>query len=239
MLPRLYPILDVDLCRERRLEPLAVLAAFLAGGATFLQLRDKSPSTAGRLALADAVVAQAHAAGARVIINDRVDVARLAGADGVHVGQEDLAVDDARRILGPDAIVGLSTHDERQIEAAARTTATYVAVGPIYGTATKETGYSARGLDLVRLAVLTLRQSPPRRRSLRQSSGTAGQARPAGQAGRPVVAIGGITLERAPEVLAAGAASVAVISDLLREDPATMIRSFRQRLGETADKRDV
>ena len=231
MLPRLYPILDVDLCRERRLEPLAVLAAFLAGGATFLQLRDKSPSTAGRLALADAVVAQAHAAGARVIINDRVDVARLSGADGVHVGQEDLAVDDARRILGPDAIVGLSTHDERQIEAAARTTATYIAVGPIYGTATKDTGYAARGLDLVRLAVLTLRQSSPtERRALRQSSG---------QTGRPVVAIGGITLERAPEGLAAGAASVAVISDLLREDPATMVRSFRQRLGETADKRDV
>jgi thiamine-phosphate pyrophosphorylase len=218
MLPRLYPILDVDLCRERRLEPLAVLAAFLAGGATFLQLRDKSPSTAGRLALADAVVAQAHAAGARVIINDRVDVARLSGADGVHVGQEDLAVDDARRILGPDAIVGLSTHDERQIEAAARTTATYVAVGPIYGTATKETGYSARGLDLVRLAVLTLRQSSVGRRS--------GRGAPARQAGRPVVAIGGITLERAPEVLAAGAASVAVISDLLREDPEERVRHF-------------
>jgi thiamine-phosphate pyrophosphorylase len=207
MLPRLYPILDIDLCRERRLEPLAVLAAFLAGGATFLQLRDKSPSTAGRLALADAVVAQAHAAGARVVINDRADVARLSGADGVHVGQEDLTVDEARRILGPDAIVGLSTHDERQIEAAARTSATYVAVGPIYGTVTKETGYSARGLDLVRRAAGILRPG-------------------AEQAGKPVVAIGGITLERVREVLAAGADSIAVISDLLAGDPAARVRQF-------------
>jgi thiamine-phosphate pyrophosphorylase len=207
MLPRLYPILDIDLCRERRLEPLAVLAAFLAGGATFLQLRDKTPATGAALALADAVVARAHAAGARVIVNDRADLACLSGADGVHVGQDDLPVDDVRRIVGPDAIVGLSTHDEAQIAAAVRTSATYIAVGPIYGTATKDTGYSARGLDLVRVAA----------RSRRQSSG---------QARLPVVAIGGITLERAPEVFAAGAASVAVISDLLREDPAAMVRAF-------------
>jgi thiamine-phosphate pyrophosphorylase len=212
MLPRLYPILDIDLCRERRVDPLAVFAAFLAGGARFLQLRDKSPSTAGRLNLADALVAQARAAGARVIVNDRPDVARLAGADGVHLGQDDLTVDEARRILGPAAIIGVSTHDETQIEAAARTTATYIAVGPIYGTATKETGYQARGLDLVRRAAAT---------------------------GRPVVAIGGITLERAAEVIAAGAASVAVISDLLREDPAERVRAFCRCLGEAAPQRDV
>ena len=200
MLPRLYPILDVDLCRARGLEPLALLATFLAGGATFLQLRDKTPSTAERLRLAEAAVSRAHAAGARLIVNDRADIARLSGADGVHVGQDDLSVDDVRRIVGPDAIVGLSTHDAAQIEAAARTSASYIAVGPIYSTATKDTGYSARGLDLVRRAVLV---------------------------GRPVVAIGGITLERAPEVFAAGATSVAVISDLLREDPARMVRLFR------------
>jgi thiamine-phosphate pyrophosphorylase len=203
MLPRLYPILDIDLCRERRLEPLAVLAAFLAGGARFLQLRDKASSTAARLALADAVVAAARAAGARVVINDRADIARLSGADGVHLGQDDLTVDEARAILGPDAIVGLSTHDAGQITAAARTSASYVAVGPIYGTSSKDTGYAARGLDLVRIAAST---------------------------GRPIVAIGGITLDRAPAVLAAGAASVAVISDLLRDDPATMTRAFLERL---------
>src|SRR6185436_6185196 len=86
MLPRLYPILDIDLCRERRLDPLAVLAAFLAGGASFIQLRDKTPSSAERLRSAEAAVARAHAAGARLIVNDRADVARLSGADGVHVG---------------------------------------------------------------------------------------------------------------------------------------------------------
>ena len=220
MLPRLYPILDIDLCRERRLEPLAVLAAFLAGGARFLQLRDKTGSTAERLARADAVVARVHAAGARVIINDRADIARLSGADGVHVGQDDLSVEDARRIVGPDAIVGLSTHDEGQIDAAARTSATYIAVGPIYGTSTKETGYSPRGLDLVRRAARTLGQS-------------------SGRAGRPVVAIGGITLDRAPEVLAAGAASVAVISELLQEDPEKMVRAFCRRLDEAAPQGDV
>ncbi len=205
MLPRLYPILDTDLCRERRLEPLAVLDAFLAGGARFLQLRDKTPATADRLALAEAVVARAHAAGAQVIVNDRADIARLSGADGVHVGQDDLSVEDARRIVGADAIVGVSTHDEAQIAAALQTRATYIAVGPIYGTSTKDTGYTARGLDLVRLA--------------------------AAPADRPVVAIGGITLESAPDVMAAGAWSVAVISDLLSAgDPAARVRAFLDRL---------
>ena len=200
MLPRLYPILDIDLCRERRLDPLAVLSAFLAGGARFLQVRDKTPSSAERLRLAEVVVSRAHAAGAQVIVNDRADIALLSGADGVHVGQDDLPVEDVRRLVGPDAIVGLSTHDEAQIEAAARTSASYIAVGPIYGTATKNTGYAARGLDLIRRAA---------------------------GFGRPVVAIGGITLERAPQVFAAGASSVAVISDLLRDDPATRVRLFR------------
>lgn len=204
MLPRLYPILDIDTCRARGLEPLAVFEAFLDGGASFIQLRDKTPSTSERLRCADAVVARAHAAGARVIVNDRPDVARLSGADGVHVGQDDLSVDEARRIVGPDAIVGLSTHDRAQIEAAARTSATYIAVGPIYGTGTKDTGYPPRGLDLLREAAL---------------------------AGRPVVAIGGITLETAEEVLAAGASSLAVISDLMTGGPpAARVRAFLDRL---------
>src|SRR5439155_26394798 len=141
MLPRLYPILYIDLCCERRLEPLAVLSAFLAGGARFLQLRDKTASSGERLRRAVDVVARAHAGGARLIVNDRADIARLSGADGVHLGQDDLSVADARQILGPEAIVGRSTHDERQIEDAAQTSATYLAVGPIYGTATKDTGY--------------------------------------------------------------------------------------------------
>ena len=200
MLPRLYPVLDVGLCRERGLDPIAILDAFLEGGATLIQLRDKTPSTGARLALADEVVARAHAAGARIVINDRADIAKLSGADGVHVGQEDLAVSDVRMTVGPDAIVGLSTHDAAQIEAAGKTSASYLAVGPVYDTSTKQTGYAARGLDLIALAAAT---------------------------GTPVVAIGGMTLERAPEAIAAGAASVAVISDLLTDpDPAARVRSF-------------
>lgn len=204
MLPRLYPIVDVDLCRERRLEPLAVLSAFLAGGARLIQLRDKCSSGAARLALAREAVANAHATGARLIVNDRADIARLAGADGVHVGQDDLSVEDVRRMVGETAVVGLSTHDATQLAAAARTSATYVAVGPIYDTSSKETGYAARGLELVRRAA---------------------------GLGRPIVAIGGITLERAPEVIAAGAASVAVISDLLVGDPEARVREFLRAVG--------
>ena len=213
MLPALYPILDVDLCRGRGLDPLAVLDAFLAGGARFLQLRDKSSSSAARLALADTVCARVHAAGGRLIVNDRPDIARMCGADGVHVGQDDMSVEDARRVVGDQAMVGVSTHDEAQVAAAVKTSASYLAVGPIYGTATKDTGYSARGLALVRHA--------------------------AARAQRPVVAIGGITLERAPEVFAAGAASLAVISDLLREDPATMVRRFLTRIEPTGRPRVV
>ena len=200
-LPPLYPIVDIDICRLRGFDPLAVLSAYLAGGARFIQLRDKTARTGPLTALADAAVSRAHAAGAILIVNDRADVAKLAGADGVHVGQDDLHVPDVRRIVGADAIVGLSTHDEAQIDAALETSATYIAVGPIYSTSTKDTGYSARGLDLLRSAV-------------------------ARAGDRPVVAIGGITLERAPEVLETGAASAAIISDLLNGDPTGRVRAF-------------
>jgi thiamine-phosphate pyrophosphorylase len=166
-----------------------------------------------RLALADTVCARVHAGGGRLIVNDRPDIARMCGADGVHLGQDDMSVEDARRVVGDQAIVGVSTHDEAQVAAAVKTSASYLAVGPIYGTATKDTGYSARGLALVRHAAAT--------------------------AQRPVVAIGGITLERAPEVFAAGAASLAVISDLLREDPATMVRRFLMRIEPTGRPRVV
>jgi thiamine-phosphate pyrophosphorylase len=152
-----------------------------------LQLRVKAGSSAAFLSLADAVVAEARSTGAIVIVNDRADIARAAGAGGVHVGQDDLPPGTVRRVLGA-GVIGFSTHDEHQVDEAAASEADYIAVGPVYGTGTKETGYTARGLDLVRYA--------------------------AGR-GKPVVAIGGITLERAAHVIAAGAAMVAVISDLL------------------------
>jgi len=197
----LYPIVDVDVCRLRALDPLAVLDGYLTGGARFIQLRDKTTRTGPLAACAAAAVSRAHAVGASLVVNDRADVAKLTGADGVHVGQDDLPVEDVRLVIGAAAIVGVSTHDEAQIDRAIETSASYIAVGPICGTSTKDTGYTARGLDLLRYAV-------------------------ARAAGRPVVAIGGITLDRAPEVLAAGAASVAVITDLLTADPIARIRAF-------------
>ena len=196
----LYCIVDTGLCQARGLDALAVTDALLAGGAKLLQIRDKNPSSAHRLSLADAIVERAHGVGATVIVNDYADIARTSRADGVHVGQDDLSVDEVRRVVGGDAIVGVSTHTATQIEAAAPSSATYIAVGPVYGTATKDTGYTARGLDLVRRAALS---------------------------GKIVVGIGGITLERAAEVIDAGATSVAIISDLLKEpDVAARVRAL-------------
>ena len=202
--PFLYPIIDTDVCHARGRAPLALAAAYVSGGARILQLRHKSGSSAAFLQLADSLVALARPAGAIVIINDRADIARLSGAGGVHVGQDDLSPADARAVAGATAVVGLSTHDAAQIEAALETDATYLAVGPIFGTTTKETGYSARGLDLL--------------------SHAAGH-------GKLVVAIGGITLDRVPKLVAAGAAGVAVITDLLvGDDPETRTREFIARL---------
>lgn len=188
------------MCQARGLDPRAVAEACFRGGARWVQVRQKAGGSAALLALVDAIARAAARSGARVIVNDRADVCRMAGCAGVHVGQEDLPVDDVRRIVGPDAIVGLSTHDRAQVDAALATTATYVAVGPVFTTRTKETGYDARGLELVEYAA---------------------------NRGKPIVAIGGITLERAPEVLRAGASAVAVITDVLTAgDPEGRARAF-------------
>jgi thiamine-phosphate pyrophosphorylase len=147
-------------------------------------------TSAAFLALSDDLVRLAGSFGADVIVNDRADLARISGAAGVHVGQDDLPPQAARDLLGPAAIVGYSTHTIVQIESAAREPITYLAVGPVFGTTTKDTGYAPVGVEMVREAV-------------------------ARAAGTPVVAIGGITLERVPSVIAAGASAVAVIGDLL------------------------
>jgi thiamine-phosphate pyrophosphorylase len=200
---RFYPIIDVALCDSRGLDPRAMARACFRGGARLLQLRVKGGSSAAFLDLAQAVVADAQPFGAAVIVNDRADIARLAGAAGVHVGQDDLPPEAVRRILG-GGVIGLSTHDERQVDDALASSADYVAVGPIFGTVTKDTGYSARGLALVRYA--------------------------AGR-GKPVVAIGGIDLERARAVLDAGAAAVAVISDVLAGAPEERARRYIEVCG--------
>jgi len=206
-LPRLQAIVDVEAAEREGLAPLAVARAFLDGGARLLQIRAKQFPSGPFLELCDAVMGLARTHDARVIVNDRVDLARLSGADGVHVGQDDLPVSAARQTLGPAAIVGCSTHSVEQIDAALQTPLSYLAVGPVFGTRTKDTGYEAVGVDLVRAAVAR-----------------AGAV--------PVVAIGGITLENAPSVIDAGASCVAVISDLLTGgDPVARVRAFVAVLG--------
>lgn len=188
----------------------ALADAYLAGGARFIQIRAKHSSSAEFLKICEAVVEQAHAVDAVVIVNDRADIARLAWADGVHVGQDDLEPAMVRQILGGNAFVGFSTHSIEQVRAAARLPIDYIAVGPVFGTSSKETGYSAVGTELVSQARAALTEAG---------------------LDTPIVAIGGITLDRAPSVLAAGAASVAVISDLLATgNPEARVREYLSTL---------
>jgi thiamine-phosphate pyrophosphorylase len=204
----LYPIVDVEVAERAGWRPIDLAAAFLAGGATFLQLRAKTLAGATFLEMAFAIATVAHEAGARLIVNDRADIAKLAGADGVHIGQDDLSPAAVRRVLGDRAVVGLSTHTPVQIAAAVREPVSYLAIGPVFGTATKVTGYDAIGLGAVATAAAAARG-----------------------AGLPLVAIGGITLETAPSVLEAGATSVAVIGDLLATgDPEARTRAYLERL---------
>jgi thiamine-phosphate pyrophosphorylase len=204
-LPRLYPVLDVELASAQDWDPVALARAFMEGGARLIQLRAKRLASGPLLNLADRLVEAAWLYGARVVVNDRADIARLAGASGVHVGQNDLPATAARAIVGPAAIIGLSTHTSEQFEDGLREPVSYLAVGPVFGTATKDTGYGPVGVDFVRDA--------------------------AARAGAvPIVAIGGIDLARAATVIAAGAASVAVISDLLSGDPAKRVHTYLQML---------
>jgi len=204
---RLHAIVDVDASRRAGLAPLEVARAFLAGGARLLQLRAKTLETRAFLQLADACVAAARPYNASLIINDRADIALLSEAAGVHVGQDDLPPAAVRRLVGEHKIVGFSTHTLAQLEAAMRAPISYVAIGPVFGTTSKDTGYDAVGLELVAAAAKLADDIP-------------------------LVAIGGITLDNAPSVLAAGAASVAVIGDLLAAgDPERRARAFVQSLG--------
>ena len=197
-------ILDADVAARAGWTVTDLAAAYLDGGATLLQIRAKTMPSGSLLECVSTVVERAHRAGARVIVNDRADVARLAGADGVHVGQEDLSVAAVRAIVGPEAMIGLSTHTLSQFDAALDQSVSYLAMGPVFETRTKATGYEGLGLEPVGRA-----------------------ARAARARGVPVIAIGGITLESAPSVLAAGAATVAVIADLLADaDPSNRVRAY-------------
>jgi thiamine-phosphate pyrophosphorylase len=198
LFPALYSILDPNLITGPSL-PLA--AALADAGVQLIQLRDKSGSAARICAESRALVAALSSRGVRLIVNDRPDVAAMAGAGGVHVGQEDLPVEDARRICGSSCWVGVSTHNLDQLQEADRSSADYIAVGPVFATNTKENPDPVVGIDFLRKARQLTR--------------------------KPLVAIGGITIDSAAEVYLAGADAVAVARDLLSaDDPPGRARQY-------------
>lgn len=198
MFPALYAILDPSLIAT----PAAQLSESLAGaGVQLIQLRDKRSPARKIYAEAKELAALLASRGVRSIVNDRPDIAAMSGAGGVHVGQEDLPVEEARRICRPPLWVGVSTHNLEQLRLAAATSADYIAVGPIFPTATKENPDPVVGIDFLRAARQLTR--------------------------KPLVAIGGITVESAADVYRAGADSVAVIRDLIAAgDPASRARDY-------------
>lgn len=190
--PPLYLILDAIWLKT----PLAeVLVEMAESGVTLMQYRDKRASArrlfeiSSELARAGASLGVSKKRGIRLIVNDRPDIALLSGAAGVHVGQQDLAVEDARALVSPGCWVGISTHTLEQVDAADRTSADYIAFGPIFSTATKERPDPLVGLDGLAAARQRTR--------------------------KPLVAIGGITIERAADTFAAGADSLSVARDVL------------------------
>ncbi|MFY9731236.1 MAG: thiamine phosphate synthase [Candidatus Acidiferrales bacterium] len=183
--PPLYAIFDVAVVDSKAHIP-EVLAE---NGLGLIQLRDKHASPRAVFEASKDLVARLSPRGVRVIVNDRSDIAAMAGAGGVHVGQDDLPVEAARACCGGDLWVGVSTHSLEQYRLAMSTSADYIAVGPIFPTATKANPDPVVGLDLIRAASRLTR--------------------------KPLVAIGGITIQSAESVYRAGADSIAVVSDLL------------------------
>ncbi|HYY94739.1 MAG TPA: thiamine phosphate synthase [Pyrinomonadaceae bacterium] len=201
-LPKLYPITD---CRLSGLSHAEQVARLCEGGARVVQLREKHLSPREFFHEAEAALKVARACGAKLIVNDRADIALAVGADGVHLGQDDVPPEAARALLGDGAIIGFSTHGPEQAAAAARLPVDYVAIGPIFATSSKENPDPSVGLE--------------------------GVARAREAVGRlPLVAIGGITLENAPSVTGAGADAVAVIGALIVADPAEITRRTRDFL---------
>jgi thiamine-phosphate pyrophosphorylase len=201
-LPRLYVILDAGLVGGSAVE---IAGQLIAAGVRLLQYRAKTVPARDMLVTAKQLAELARREGATFFVNDRADLAYLAGADGVHVGQDDLTVEQARKIIGPDRRVGVSTHNREQFEHAVATSADYVAIGPIFRTTSKANPDPVVGTGLIR------------------------QLRPLTK--KPIVAIGGIGLEQAAEVIQAGADSVAVISDILSApNPAQRATQFLERL---------
>ena len=202
VLPRLYPILDASCFADDR--ALFQFAGDLfAAGVTLVQYRNKQGSTRQMLSHARELRRMAGT-GAKLIMNDRADLCLAAGFDGVHVGQDDLPPDAVRRIIGTQLWLGVSTHNPEQLREVDRTDADYVAIGPVFATGSKLNPDPVVGREGVRAARAITR--------------------------KPLVAIGGITRANARSVIEAGADSVAVISDLLR-DPRHAVEEFHALLG--------
>jgi thiamine-phosphate pyrophosphorylase len=202
MLPRLYAILDRSFFPDSDLL-FSTAEELLAGGVTLLQYRDKSGN-------ARQIVQQARELKRRLgdsvklIMNDRPDLCLAAGLDGVHVGQEDLSPEGARKVIGASLWLGVSTHNAEQVKEADKTSANYVAIGPVFPTASKANPDPVIGLEGVRQARALTR--------------------------KPLVAIGGINRANCRAVIEAGADSVAVISDLMRE-PGKSAEDFLRIIG--------
>jgi thiamine-phosphate pyrophosphorylase len=187
-LPPIYPILDSSALGARAIDLIQAAEALLEGGAEILQFRHKDFWSREVFTQAEQIASLCRQAGALFVINDRADYAALAGA-GLHLGQDDLSPADARRVIGPDAIVGFSTHNPDQMRAAGAEPIDYAAFGPVFPTVSKERPDPCVGIEGLRTA-----------RSLTS---------------KPLVAIGGITRDNASICWSAGADSVAVIADLL------------------------
>ena len=202
LLPRLYPILDTS-CFPNTRDLFATAEELSIAGCTLLQYRNKSGHA--RLMLEDARELTARlGATVKLIMNDRADLCLAAGFDGLHVGQDDLSAESARRIIGDDRWLGISTHNPDQLAEADKTSADYLAIGPVFATGSKANPDPVVGLEGVRRA----RELTP----------------------KPLVAIGGITRANTRSVIEAGADSVAVISDLLL-DPRESAEEFFRILG--------
>jgi thiamine-phosphate pyrophosphorylase len=201
-LPRLYPILDTS-CFSDGSSLFAAAEELAAAGRTLLQYRNKSGNARQMLDQARELRARLGP-NIKLIMNDRADLSLAAGFDGLHVGQDDLSPESARSIIGPARWLGVSTHNPEQLAAADKTSADYLAIGPIFATSSKANPDPVVGLAGVRRA-----------RELTR---------------KPLVAIGGITRANARSVIDAGADAVAVISDLLR-DPRKSAQEFFRILG--------
>jgi thiamine-phosphate pyrophosphorylase len=196
--PPVYAILDQDLVQ---MPPEACAVSLAAAGIELIQYRAKRQTTREYYQSCVGLMKALVGRNVRFIVNDRPDIAAMSGASGVHVGQDDLPADDARRICGLGLWVGVSTHNLEQVRAANQTSVDYIAVGPIFATSTKENPDPVVGLQFIREARKLTR--------------------------KPIVAIGGITLDHTAEVYEAGADSIAVIRDLISApNPAVRAREF-------------